>query len=111
MSLATPLKVQELQRKLGDKAKREPTYRFYSLYDKVYRTDVLAHAYALMKANGGAPGVDGQTFADIEKSGEERFPKEVQRELKEESYRPEAVRRVMIPSLTARVNVHSAFPP
>jgi len=97
MSLATPPKIQELQRKLGDKAKREPTYRFYSLYDKVYRPDVLAHAYALMKSNGGAPGVDGRTFEGIEKDGEERFLKEVERELKEETYRPQAVRRVMIP--------------
>jgi len=97
MSLATPPKIQELQRKLSDKAKQEPTYRFYSLYDKVYRPDVLAHAYALMKANGGAPGVDGRTFEDIEKDGEQRFLKEVERELKEESYRPQAVRRVMIP--------------
>jgi hypothetical protein len=56
MSLATPPKIQELQRKLNDKAKRESTYRFYSLYDKVYRPDVLAHAYTLMRANGGAPG-------------------------------------------------------
>lgn len=97
MSLATPSKIQELQRKLFDKAKREPTYRFYSLYDKVYRLDILAHAYALVRANGGAPGVDGRTFVDIEEYGEKRFLEEVQRELKEDSYRPEAVRRVMIP--------------
>ena len=97
MSLATPPKIRELQRKLGDKAKREPTYRFYSLYDKVYRSDILAHAYALVKANKGAPGVDGRKFEDIEKYGEERFLEEVQRELKEGTYRPEAVRRVMIP--------------
>jgi len=97
MSLATPPKIQELQRKLFGKAKREPTYRFYSLYDKVYRADILAHAYALVKANKGAPGVDGRTFEDIEKYGEERFLEEVQRELKEDTYRPEAVRRVMIP--------------
>jgi RNA-directed DNA polymerase len=97
MSLATPPKIQELQRKLFGKAKREPTYRFYSLYDKVYRADILAHAYALVRANKGAPGVDGRTFEDIEKYGEERFLEEVQRELKEDTYRPEAVRRVMIP--------------
>ena len=97
MSLATPPKIQELQRKLNDKAKRESTYRFYSLYDKVYRPDVLAHAYGLMRANGGAPGVDGQTFEDIEKYGLEKFLKEIERELKEETYRPQAVKRVMIP--------------
>jgi group II intron reverse transcriptase/maturase len=97
MSLATPPRIQELQRKLNDKAKRESTYRFYSLYDKVYRPDVLAHAYSLMRANGGAPGVDGQTFEDIEKYGREKFLKEMERELKEETYRPQAVKRVMIP--------------
>lgn len=97
MSLATPPKIQDLQRKLYHKAKEEPEFRFYSLYDKVYRTDVLAHAWALCKANRGAPGVDGQTFEDIEKYGVERFLKEVATELKEDRYRPEAVRRVMIP--------------
>lgn len=97
MSLATPLKIQELQRKLFDKAKREPTYRFYTLYDKVYRPDILSHAYSLVKANEGAPGVDGQTFEDIEKYGEKRFLEEMERELREGTYRPEAVRRVMIP--------------
>lgn len=97
MSLATPSQIQELQRKLHRKAKEEPKFRFYSLYDKVYRMDILAHAWALCKANQGAPGVDGKTFEDIETYGVERFLTEVERELKESTYRPEAVRRVMIP--------------
>jgi RNA-directed DNA polymerase len=97
MSLATPEKIQTLQRKLCRKAKREPTYRFYALYDKVHRPDILAHAYALAKANGGAPGVDGVTFDDIEAAGRDRFLAELGEELREKRYRPEAVLRVMIP--------------
>jgi len=97
MSLATPLKIQTLQRKLYLKAKREPNFRFYAVYDKVYRPDVLAHAYALSKANGGAPGVDGVRFEDIEASGRERFLAELRDELQEKRYRPDAVLRVMIP--------------
>jgi RNA-directed DNA polymerase len=97
MSLATPEKIQTLQRKLCLKAKREPIYRFYALYDKVHRPDILAHAYALAKANRGAPGVDGVTFDDIEAAGRERFLAELGEELREKRYRPEAVLRVMIP--------------
>src|SRR5882757_886418 len=66
MSLETPIKIRMLQRKLYQKAKGEPSYRFYLLYDKMYREDLLAHAYALAKSNQGAPGVDGQRFRDIE---------------------------------------------
>ena len=69
MSLVPPLKVGKLQETLRVKAKGAPTYRFYQLYDKVYRSDVLAHAYARCRDNRGAAGVDGQTFADIEKDG------------------------------------------
>ena len=72
MSLVTPDKIQTLQRKLYLKAKREKTYRFYALYDKIYRKDILAHAYAQCRSNKGAPGVDGQDFADIEAYGVQR---------------------------------------
>src|SRR5262249_62324001 len=69
MSLATPTKLRTLQRKLYCKAKAEPDYRFYLLYDKIHRDDILGHAYQLAKANGGAPGVDGVTFAMVEAAG------------------------------------------
>ncbi len=97
MSLATPELLQSLRRKLYLKAKREPTYRFYALYDKLCRADCLAHAYALVKANGGAAGVDGVCFDDIEAYGVERFLDELRRELLEKRYRPDAVLRVLIP--------------
>jgi RNA-directed DNA polymerase len=97
MSLTTPESIQALQRKLYLKAKQESTYRFYALYDKVYRRDTLVHAYRLAKANGGAAGVDGVRFEDIEAYGEERFLVELRQELQERRYRPEAVLRVMIP--------------
>ena len=97
MSLATPEKIQTLQRKLYLKAKREPSFRFYALYDKVCRPDVLAHAYALAKANGGAAGVDGVGFEDIAAYGRERFLAELRQELLAKRYRPEAVLRVLIP--------------
>ena len=74
MSLVTPQKLKGLQRTLYSKAKREPATRFHFLYDKIWRTDVLAHAYARNRANGGAAGVDGQTFAEIEAYGVERWP-------------------------------------
>ena len=69
MSLATPEKIRTLQRKLYRKAKAEPAFRFYLLYDKIYREDILRHAYAVARANAGAPGVDGVSFAQIEASG------------------------------------------
>jgi RNA-directed DNA polymerase len=97
MSLATPQTVRKLQTTLHAKAKDSPDYRFYALYDKGYRSDVLAFAYRLCRANGGAPGVDGQTFEDIKLDGVMQWLDELTRELREKSYRPEAVRRVMIP--------------
>ena len=69
MSLETPIKIRMLQRKLYQKAKEEPNYRFYLLYDKIYRTDILEHAYALVRANGGTPGVDEVRFETIEAAG------------------------------------------
>jgi len=97
MSLETPIKIREFQRKLYTKAKQEPSYRFYMLYDKIYREDILAHAYELAKANGGAPGVDSQSFPEIETQGRESWLAELRQELIQESYQPQAVRRVMIP--------------
>jgi RNA-directed DNA polymerase len=97
MSLVTPPQIERLQRKLGDKAKSEPAYRFYMLYDKLYRPDILAHAYALCKRNAGAPGVDGKTFADIESEGVAGWLEGLRKELRERTYRPQPVRRVMIP--------------
>jgi RNA-directed DNA polymerase len=97
MSLETPGAIRRLQRKLYRKAKDEPNYRFYLLYDKLYREDILAHAYALAKAKGGAPGVDGQDFAEIEGRGPEKWLAELRNELHSKTYQPQPVRRVMIP--------------
>ena len=99
MGLATPEKIRTLQEKLYVKAKGEPEFRFYLLYDKVWRTDILEHAYRLCCANGGAAGVDGVTFKAIETSedGREGWLRTLAAELREERYRPQAVRRVMIP--------------
>ncbi|MGH8847195.1 MAG: group II intron reverse transcriptase/maturase [Polaromonas sp.] len=95
--LQTPEKVRILQTKLNDKAKREPAFRFYLLYDKVYRQDILQHAYALRRSKGGAPGVDGIGFEDIERAGAEDWLRTLGAELQEGSYRAQPVRRVMIP--------------
>jgi len=97
MSLATPSKIRELQIKLYRKAKNEPGYRFYMLYDKICREDILAHAYALARANKGAPGVDGQTFEQIESAGLEEWLTGIRQELRNRTYQPQPVRRVMIP--------------
>ena len=97
MSLSPPEKVGKLQAALHTKAKDAPDYRFYALYDKVYRGDVLAVAYTRCRENGGAAGVDGQTFEDIEKYGQFQWLSELAEELREETYRPQPVRRVYIP--------------
>lgn len=97
MSLETPSKIRELQIQLYRKAKNEPDYRFYLLYDKVYREDILAHAYQLAKAHQGAPGVDGQSFEDIEASGAGEWLAGIREEIRSKTYKPQPVRRVMIP--------------
>lgn len=96
-NLATPLSVQKLQTALHVKAKGQPDFRFYALYDKVFREDVLRYAYACCKANGGAAGVDEEHFDHIEAYGLNRWIGEVAQELKEKTYQPHAVRRVYIP--------------
>jgi RNA-directed DNA polymerase len=97
VSLATPPKLRRLQEALYTKAKQEPAYRFYLLHDKVSRADILAHAYALAKQNGGAPGVDGVTFEDIEAAGLEGWLAAVGEALRTGRYRAQPVRRVLIP--------------
>jgi RNA-directed DNA polymerase len=86
-----------LQRKLYDKAKTEPDFRFYILYDKVWRADILSHAYDLARANQGAPGVDGVTFEQIDTAGVQDWLTRLGEELRTQTYRCQAVRRVMIP--------------
>ncbi len=97
MSLATLESVQKLQMALRAKAKESPEFRFYSLYDKIYRKDVLWTAWRRCLINDGAPGVDGQTFAEIEKYGAMKWLAELTEELRTKKYRPQAVRRVYIP--------------
>jgi RNA-directed DNA polymerase len=97
MSLATPITIRTLQRKLYRKAKAEPAFRFYLLYDKICREDILRHAYALARTNAGAPGVDGMTFVAIEAAGLEKWLAGLREELISKTYRPDPVRRVMIP--------------
>ncbi|MGH8490272.1 MAG: group II intron reverse transcriptase/maturase [Gammaproteobacteria bacterium] len=97
MSLATPEKIRSLQRKLYCKAKAEPAFRFYVLYDKICREDILLHAYRLARTNAGAPGVDGVSFAEIEERGLEAWLAGLREELASKTYRPDPVRRVMFP--------------
>jgi len=96
MSLVTPEKIRSLQRKLYRKAKAEPAFRFYVLYDKICREDILRHAYALARDNAGAAGVDGMTFAQIEALGLEAWLAGLREDLVSKTYRPDPVRRVMI---------------
>jgi retron-type reverse transcriptase len=102
-NLSTPISVQKLQRALHTKAKSEAGYRFYALYDKVFREDILAHAYAQCRSNKGAPGVDRQDFADVEAYGVQRWLAELALALREETYRPEPIRRVFIPKANGKL--------
>ena len=95
-------KVQELQRKLYLKAKSEVNFRFYALYDRIYRMDVLEKAWQRVKNNHGAPGIDGQTIKDIEEAGVDEFLKGIQQELKTKEYRPQPAKRVYIPKPDGR---------
>jgi RNA-directed DNA polymerase len=97
VSLEIPDKVRDLQIKLYRKAKNEPGFRFYQLYDKMYRSDVLLRAWTLAKANQGAPGVDGKSFEDIELEGVTEWLNGLGKELHDKTYKPQPVRRVMIP--------------
>ncbi|HDR14062.1 MAG TPA: group II intron reverse transcriptase/maturase [Desulfobacteraceae bacterium] len=98
MSLTTPDRIRTLQRKLYAKAKQEPAYRFYALYDKIVEEDILSHAWRLVRANGGSPGVDGRSFQAIEDGkGVDAFLRDLARSLKDKTYRAQPVRRVMIP--------------
>jgi RNA-directed DNA polymerase len=102
-NLTTPKRVQKLQTALHAKAKAEAGYRFYALYDKISREDILAPAYAQCRSNKGAPGVDGQDFAAIEAYGLERWLAELALALREETYRPEPIRRVFIPKANGKL--------
>jgi RNA-directed DNA polymerase len=102
-NLTTPISVQKLQMALHAKAKSEPGFRFYALYDKIYREDILVHAYAQCRSNQGAPGVDGQDFADVEAYGVERWLGELALALRQETYRPEPIRRVFIPKANGKL--------
>lgn len=97
MSLGTPENVWKLQKTLADRAKGDPAFRFYSLYDKIYRKDVLVAAWERCRANGGSPGADRQTFEMIEERGLGRWLEEIAEELKQKKYRPRAIKRVLIP--------------
>jgi RNA-directed DNA polymerase len=102
-NLSTPISVQKLQMALHAKAKAEAGYRFYALYDKISRDDVLAHAWAQCRSNKGAPGVDGQDFADVEAYGVQRWLSELALALRNEDYRPDPIRRVFIPKANGKL--------
>jgi len=102
-NLSTPKSVQKLQTALHAKAKTEAGYRFYALYDKIHREDVLAHAYTQCRSNKGAPGVDDQDFADVEAYGVQRWLGELALALRQETYRPDPIRRVFIPKADGKL--------
>ena len=101
--LSSPDSVQKLQTALHAKAKAEPGYRFYALYDKISRDDLLAHAYAQCRSNKGAPGVDRQDFEAVEAYGVERWLGELALALRQEAYRPDPIRRVYIPKANGKL--------
>ncbi len=103
MSLQAPEKLQKLQQTLHAKAKGSPDFRFYALYDKMYRDDILLHAYRLARSKGGSAGVDGERFRDIETYGVQQWLGELAQELKEKRYRPRPVRRVYIPKANGKL--------
>ncbi len=96
MGLVTPEKIRTLQNKLSARAKQDKACRFHQLYDKIYREDILLFAWRVAKSNGGAPGVDGKTFEQIEAQGLEEWLGKLRDDLHQKTYRPEAVKRVMI---------------
>src|SRR6516162_7449993 len=102
-NLATRKSVQKLQTALHAKAKAEAGYRFYAVFDKISRDDILAHAYAQCRSNKGAPRIDGQDFADIEAYGVERWLAELALALRQETYRPEPIRRAFIPKANGKL--------
>ena len=91
------------RRRYTRKLRQKPANRFYALYDKISRDDILAHAYAQCRSNKGAPGIDGQDFADIEAYGVERWLAELALALRRETYRPEPIRRVFIPKANGKL--------
>ena len=95
-SLEIPDKVRELQIKLYRRAKNEPGFRFYQLYDKVYREDIVLRAWVLAKANDGSPGRDDESFEDIESRGLMKWLSDLRKDLHDKTYRPQPVKRVMI---------------
>ena len=96
MGLRTPEKIPNLQRKLYRKAKSEPVFRFYILYDKIYREDILQHAHRMAKVNGGSAGVDGVTFEMVESEGIDEWLGGIREQLHSKTYKPQPVRRAMI---------------
>src|SRR3979490_2043951 len=102
-NLSTPKTVQKLRKALHAKAKEEAGYRFYALYDKISREDILAYAFAQCRSNKGAPGIDGQDFADVEAYGARRWLGELALALRQETYRSDPIRRVFIPKANGKL--------